>query len=62
MDMVPLRERPKYLSVVLAGGVLGAYLGPFLGGLMVVNLGWRWISYLKVFLAGGETPGSRNAA
>lgn len=56
MDMVPLRERSKYMSVVLVGGVLGASLGPFLGGVIVVNLGWRWIFYLNVFLAGGKTP------
>ena len=54
MDLVPLRERSKYMSVVLVGGVLGASIGPFLGGVIVVTLGWRWIFYLNVCLAGGK--------
>lgn len=54
-DLVPLRERSKYESLVLTGSMVGCTIGPFLGGVIVVKLGWRWIFYLNVILGGGES-------
>ena len=53
--LVPLRERSKYESLVLTGSLVGCTIGPFLGGVIVVKLGWRWIFYLNVILGGGES-------
>lgn len=52
LDLVPLRDRAKYLSYVSIGTTLGYIGGPFVGGLIVVKLGWPWIFYLNVILGG----------
>ncbi|KIW22757.1 uncharacterized protein PV07_11023 [Cladophialophora immunda] len=52
LDLVPLRDRAKYLSYVSIGTTLGYIGGPFLGGLIVVKLGWRWVFYLNAILGG----------
>lgn len=52
LDLVPLRERGKYLALVQIGTTLGYVGGPFVGGLIVVNLGWPWVFYLNVIFSG----------
>ena len=52
LDLVPLRDRSKYMSIVAIGGTFGFTTGPFLGGLIVVNLGWPWVFYLNAILGG----------
>ena len=52
LDLVPLRERAKYLSFVSIGTTLGYAAGPFIGGLIVTNLGWPWVFYLNAILGG----------
>lgn len=47
-DLVPLRERGKYMALVLIAGMLGAALGPFIGGVITSHTTWRWIFYLNV--------------
>lgn len=51
-DLVPLRERGKYMPVVLIASLLGAALGPFIGGVITSNTTWRWIFYLNVPIGG----------
>jgi MFS family permease len=52
LDLVPLRERSKYLSFVSIGTTIGYAIGPFIGGLIVVKLGWPWVFYLNAILGG----------
>jgi MFS family permease len=52
LDLVPLRDRGKYLSYVSIGTTVGYVGGPFLGGLIVVKLGWPWVFYLNGILGG----------
>lgn len=52
LDLVPLRDRGKYIALVQIGTTLGYVGGPFVGGLIVVNLGWPWVFYLNVILSG----------
>ncbi|WP_423917562.1 MDR family MFS transporter [Frigoribacterium sp. 2-23] len=47
-DVVPARERGKYMGVM--GGVfaLSAVLGPILGGWFTEGIGWRWAFWINV--------------
>lgn len=47
-DIVPLRQRPKYFSIVLAAWSLGSVLGPLIGGLFVEGASWRCCFYINV--------------
>ncbi|KAL2163263.1 hypothetical protein VTH06DRAFT_5319 [Thermothelomyces fergusii] len=46
-DIVPLRQRPKYFSLVLAAWALGSVLGPLIGGLFVEHAIWAWCFYIN---------------
>ncbi|KAF2677293.1 MFS general substrate transporter [Lentithecium fluviatile CBS 122367] len=50
-DMVPLRERGKYLGMVLSSGAVGSTLGPIIGG-VIAERDWRWIFYMNLPLGG----------
>ncbi|KAI9671668.1 MAG: hypothetical protein M1831_003196 [Alyxoria varia] len=45
-DMFPPSERAEVLGVYLLGPALGPTLGPLFGGLIVDNLGWRWVFWV----------------
>lgn len=46
-DIIPLRQRPKYFSIVLGAWAVGSVLGPLLGGIFVLHLSWRWCFYIN---------------
>ncbi|GAP90256.1 putative MFS general substrate transporter [Rosellinia necatrix] len=46
-DLVPLRERGKYLAIVQAWGGVAAALGPVIGGTLA-DRNWRWIFYINI--------------
>ncbi|EEQ33375.1 hypothetical protein McanMca71_001370 [Microsporum canis] len=46
-DMVPLRERGKYLSLMFSWSGMAAALGPVVGGALA-EANWRWIFYLNI--------------
>ena len=52
-DLVPLRERGKYMSVVLMCSTIGAAAGPLLGGVIADRTSWRWVFYINVPVGGG---------
>ncbi|KAH8894208.1 macrolide phosphotransferase k [Thozetella sp. PMI_491] len=51
-DLVPLRERGTYMAVVLIAVVVGASVGPLIGGVIVTYTTWRWVFYLNLPLGG----------
>ncbi|KAI2026499.1 hypothetical protein LOY97_003940 [Ophidiomyces ophidiicola] len=51
-DLIPLRERGNYLSLVFGVIALGTALGPFFGGLIVQHTSWRWVFYLNLPVGG----------
>ncbi|KAI0202905.1 MFS general substrate transporter [Astrocystis sublimbata] len=51
-DLLPLRERPKYMGIVLIGYTVAAWLGPIIGGLFAQRATWRWIFYLNLPITG----------
>ncbi len=48
VSVFPPAERGKALGISVASVYAGISCGPFLGGLIVTALGWRWIFYLCV--------------
>ena len=60
-DLVPLRERGKYMSIVYLGATVGATIGPFLGGIITDRSTWRWCFYLNVPIGGGSCLPAPNA-
>lgn len=50
-DLVPLRQRGKYLGPLLATGGLGSTLGPSVGGALT-EANWRWVFYITLPFSG----------
>ncbi|RAQ41603.1 efflux pump antibiotic resistance protein [Aspergillus flavus] len=46
-DLIPLKERPMYCGLLILFGAVGAVIGPFLGGLFIDHLNWRWAFYIN---------------
>ncbi|GLA93265.1 hypothetical protein AtubIFM61612_010459 [Aspergillus tubingensis] len=47
-DLLPLRERGRYLGLMFGLIAIGTTLGPLFGGLIVQYTTWRWVFYLNV--------------
>ncbi|KAK3688031.1 major facilitator superfamily domain-containing protein [Podospora appendiculata] len=46
-DIIPLRQRPKYQSLLMAAFALGTILGPLTGGLVAEHAQWQWLFYVN---------------
>src|SRR5579871_1573634 len=47
-DIVPPRERGRYMGVIGAVFCVASVAGPLLGGFLVENLSWRWVFYVNL--------------
>ncbi|KAJ0124362.1 MFS-type transporter YusP [Diaporthe amygdali] len=47
-DLVPLRERPQFMSIVLIAYTVAVCIGPVVGGALAQHASWRWIFYLNL--------------
>ncbi len=45
-DLVPLRERGKWLGVLSMTWAVGTVTGPVIGGALAEKIGWRWLFWL----------------
>jgi EmrB/QacA subfamily drug resistance transporter len=50
-DLVPLRDRGKYLGFMLSTAAIGTTIGPIMGG-GLATANWRWIFYLNLPISG----------
>jgi hypothetical protein len=51
-DLVPLRERPKFMGIVFSLFSIGTSMGPFIGGALVQGSTWRWVFYINLPIGG----------
>ncbi|RYP10841.1 hypothetical protein DL764_000393 [Monosporascus ibericus] len=51
-DLVPLRERGKYMALVLAIYGIGTTMGPFIGGILTETIGWPWVFWINLPIGG----------
>src|SRR5207244_562151 len=47
-DIVPPRERGRYIGLIGAVFGVASVAGPLLGGFIVDNLSWRWVFYVNL--------------
>lgn len=52
VDLVPLRERGKYMAIIFGVFAIGTGIGPVIGGLIVQRTTWRWVFYLNLPVGG----------
>ncbi|OQD86220.1 hypothetical protein PENANT_c008G02038 [Penicillium antarcticum] len=50
-DLVPLRQRGKYVALMAAVWAVGTVVGPVLGGAFAEYTSWRWIFYINLPLS-----------
>src|SRR5882672_9420908 len=51
-EIVPPRERGKYMSYFMAVMMLATVGGPLVGGWITESISWRWIFYINLPLGG----------
>ncbi|KAI1410509.1 major facilitator superfamily domain-containing protein [Hypoxylon sp. FL1857] len=51
-DLLPLRERGQFMGLMFLFIFLGSVSGPFLGGILVDHVSWRWVFYLNLPFCG----------
>ena len=51
-DLIPLRERAKYLSYLQMMWAIGSVSGPLVGGAFAENVSWTWIFWINLPFAG----------
>ncbi|CAG8359333.1 unnamed protein product [Penicillium salamii] len=47
-DLVPLRQRGKYVALMAAVWAVGTVVGPVLGGAFAEHMSWRWVFYINL--------------
>jgi MFS family permease len=47
-DMVTLRERGKWFSIIALQWAVGSVIGPVIGGLLAEHASWRWIFLINI--------------
>ena len=50
-DLLPQRERGKYVGVVLGSSAVGSTIGPLVGGALAEH-NWRWVFYITLPFSG----------
>ena len=47
-DIVPPRERGRYMGLIGSVFAVASVAGPLIGGFLVTHLSWRWVFYVNV--------------
>ncbi|KAL9051965.1 MAG: hypothetical protein Q9162_005688 [Coniocarpon cinnabarinum] len=54
-DLVPLRERGKWVGFIMNVWALGSVTGPVIGGAFAQNVTWRWVFWINLPFIGLST-------
>ncbi|OTA69320.1 MFS general substrate transporter [Hypoxylon sp. EC38] len=47
-DLIPLRERSKFIGIIFGTFSVVIALGPLIGGLFAERVSWRWVFYINI--------------
>ena len=61
-DIVPPRERGRYMGLIGSVFAVASVAGPLLGGFFVDNLSWRWVFYVNMPVGALAIADRRDAA
>ncbi|KAI1455402.1 putative multidrug resistance protein fnx1 [Annulohypoxylon moriforme] len=50
-DLVPLRERSKFIGIIFGTFSVAVAIGPLIGGSLAERVSWRWVFYLNLPIA-----------
>ncbi|KAI5928468.1 MFS general substrate transporter [Camillea tinctor] len=53
-DVLPLRERGQFMGLLFVFITLGSVIGPFVGGILVERVSWRWAFYINLPFGGAS--------
>lgn len=53
-DLVPLRDRSRFMSIIFTFYSIAFSIGPVVGGALVDHSSWRWIFYLNLPVTGAS--------
>ena len=53
-DLLPLRERGRFMGLLFVFIVIGSAVGPFVGGALVQYVDWRWVFYINLPFGGAS--------
>ena len=61
-DIVPPRERGRYMGLIGAVFAIASVAGPLLGGFFVETLSWRWVFYVNMPIGVARADRRRRSA
>lgn len=53
-DLVPLKERGRFIGIINVFFAIGLVIGPFIGGMLVQHSSWRWVFYIQLPIGGAS--------
>ena len=59
-DLAPVKARAAFIGMIMGIAGIGSIIGPSMGGAIVQNTSWRWVSSLALLCLERERPHGRS--